>query len=296
MSISDRLVGAEPTNAPGNLDELEASLREAVTEGKPPADKAKPADKQATDAVERPDWIEEKFWTGNLEESKEKQAKAYKPLQSAYGRMANDLGTQRKFTDQILALDKRSRDLGDPTIPARTPIKVDPAKLVNNPTETLDELLTAREAAQRQEREAAQAKADLEAQERAFASKHPDFQDLIQSSEFADFVKNSPTRSRVAQAAARGDYLSADALLDEFKSHKKVAAAAADAVNANGVEAARKAGLETAAQARGEGNPGSKRVYRRAELIELKLQKPHLYSDPSFQDEIMKAYREGRVK
>jgi hypothetical protein len=134
------------------------------------------------------------------------------------------------------------------------------------------------------------------AAEQAFANKHPDYNDVITSEAFSSFVKASPSRSRVAQSAARGDYLSADTLLAEFKAQKKAAADLAAQAGNSGVEAARKAGLESAAQARGTVSSGSQRVYRRAELIELKLRKPELYSDPAFQAEIMLAYREGRVK
>ena len=84
----------------------------------------------------------------------------------------------------------------------------------------------------------------------------------------------------------------ADALLNEYKSSVKPKKTV-DSASTEGLEEARKIGLETAAQ---DGSGESGRYYRRADLIELKLKKPHIYADPEFQREILKAYAEKRVK
>jgi hypothetical protein len=44
----------------------------------------------------------------------------------------------------------------------------------------------------------------------------------------------------------------------------------------------------------GNRNKGTKKVYRRADLIKMKMQDPNRYM--AMQDEIMAAYQEGRVK
>jgi hypothetical protein len=59
-------------------------------------------------------------------------------------------------------------------------------------------------------------------------------------------------------------------------------------------EGARKASLEG-----GSGNDAAAptgKVYRRADLIRLKMEKPQVYEDPGFQAEILLAYAQGRVK
>jgi len=59
-------------------------------------------------------------------------------------------------------------------------------------------------------------------------------------------------------------------------------------------EATRKQNLKTAQVDVGGSGESSKRVYRRADLIRLKMTDPGRYEMLS--DEIMKAYAEGRVK
>lgn len=299
MTTTSRV--AEPDNAPGDLAALELTLKNAT---KKPAQEA-PADSGAATTTDtkpqKPDWIADKFWTGNLEESTRKQAEAYSPLQSAYGRMANDLGTQRKITDQILALDKRATDLdGRPAAQKREPPKVDPRQLVDNPTATLDAYWKQREEDLRKEWEAEQQKQAATAAEQAFMSKHGDFATVTQTPKFVSWVHSSPLRMRAAALAGQGNYVVADELLTEYKALEGQGPAASDDPNRadtkdTNVEAARKAALESAAGA-GGGSSSKGPLYRRADLIALKMTKPHVYSDPTFQAEILRAYAEGRVK
>lgn len=300
MSTENRVV--EPANAPGDLNALEATLKSATAKkpaGKP-ADPTKP-NNEGGQTVERPDWIQEKFWTGDLAESAQKQAQAYPQLQSAYGRMANDLGHQRKITDQILALDKRNTDLDGTRAPAApTAPKVDARKLVDNPTETLDAYWKQREAELLAKQEEKQRADQARLEEQAFHAKHSDFQQVTSTAEFVQWVRSSPLRVRAAALAGQGNFVVADELLTEYKA---LSGQAPDATadpnrgqkpNADETEAARKAALESAANAGAGTKDGP--IYRRADLIALKLTKPHVYADPTFQAEILRAYAEKRVK
>lgn len=286
---------SNPEAAPGDLTALEQSLKDATKKpttapaptGTPPA---------------KPDYIQDKFWTGDEAESLRKQAEAYSSLQSAYGRMANDLGTQRKLTDQLLALDKRTTDLEGTPAPAKPAPKVNARDLVDKPTETLDAYWKQREETLRAEMDAREAKLQTAAAERDFLTKHADFAQVTATQEFLTWVHSSPLRQRAAALAGTGNYVIADELLTEYKAVKGQAPAqSADptrGTSANSdsaaTEAARKAGLETAANAGGATGKGT--VYRRADLIKLKMEKPQVYADPTFQAEILKAYAEGRVK
>lgn len=293
MTTQSRLV--EPASAPGDLNALEQSLKEATA--KKPAD-ASGAKTEQTNKNEpsKPEYIEDKFWTGDLAESARKQAEAYKSLQSAYGRMANDLGVQRKLTDQLLALDKRSTDLdGKPA--DRKPLKVDPKSLVNDPTKTLDEYWAQREADLKKEFEERERKAALQAAEAAFLAKHSDFDTVTATEKFQKWVHSSPLRRRAAALAGQGNYVVADELLTEYKALEGQGPGQVEDPNrGQDTEAARKASLESSAQAGGSGTAKAGQIYRRQDLIRLKMEKPHVYQDPKFQDEILRAYAEGRVK
>jgi len=268
-------------NDPGDVEGLEKSLTEAVTAQKPSAEKttAKPAEN--TDPL-----AGSKFEGKTTEEILE----SYNNLQSAYGRMANDLGTQRKLTDQLLDL-KRDIDLQS-NAPEPLPT-VDPAQLLNDPTQALDSYLAEREARIRSTYDDRLSQMEAKLQADKFMQKHPDFMETGQSDEFRTWATATPIRSKAAALAAQGDWDAADALLQEYKAEAKTSAPSTDSVEQEARTAAKQVSLESAAS---EGSTSSGKIYRRADLIELKLRKPHVYGDPGFQAEILKAYSEGRVK
>lgn len=273
-------------NAPGDVEGLEKSLAEAVTADKRPDDQRTNNMEPAAASQQKADPLAgTKFEGKGIEELLD----SYNNLQSAYGRMANDLGTQRKLTDQLLDL-KRDNDLQSNAQPLP---KVDPAQLLDDPTQALDGYLAEREA--RNQRMYDERLAQMEAQMQAdrFMQKHPDFMEVGQSEEFRAWAQATPVRNTAANLAAQGDWNAADALLNEYKSEIAKKGDPVKNAEREGIEAARKVGLESAAS---EGSTSSGKVYRRADLIELKLRKPHVYGDPAFQAEILKAYSEGRVK
>lgn len=284
----------EPQNDPGDVEGVEQALKEAITQDNRPEETKvrpmEPSEVTKQKQQEQHEQEEQNPLAGTKFEGKsmEDLLESYNNLQSAYGRMANDLGTQRKLTDQLLNL-KREEDLSS-NEPAPLP-EVDTNSLLDNPTQTLDRYISEREARLRKEYDERLSQYESQLQTDRFMQKHPDFMELGQSTKFREWATGDPIRARVANAAAQGDWEAADTLLTQYKQAQ--ANPAADAASKEGLEAARKAGTESAASA---GASSSDKVYRRADLIELKLRKPHVYSDPAFQNEILKAYSEGRVK
>lgn len=281
-------------NAPGNLDELEKSLTQAVT-----ADAAKKKAEEAAAnaananagnaAAENTDPLAGTKFEGK---SVKDVLDSYKNLESLYGRMANDLGTQRKLTDRLLDL-KRDDDLERNSPAPKYELRSD--QLLDNPNEALDRWFADREARTSKTLEERLNRFEATLAEQAFTTKHPDYMQLGQSQDFQAWTTKSPSRQRVAAMAARGDLDAADALFTEFKDERKSNPAPANrpAPEAD-LAGARKAALESANSGGQDG--GSARVYRRADLIQLKINKPDVYGDPEFQKEILKAYSEGRVK
>lgn len=273
-------------NAPGNLDELENTLREAVTVEK---EDETPEVTEVTDEVkEVADPLAGTKFEGK---SVEDLLDSYNNLQSAYGRMANDLGTQRKLTDRLLDL-KREDDLQSN---APEPMQVSGAELLDNPTKVLDDAMASREAriAERMDERLASLEAQL--QQDRFMQKHPDVMTIGQDPAFVQWTQENPIRAQVAQAAANGDWDSADILLTEYKARPMEKSNVTDQQDTEALDAARAAQLESTAQASDEAGTKGK-MYRRADLIDLKINRPNVYSDPAFQAEILKAYSEGRVK
>jgi hypothetical protein len=123
------------------------------------------------------------------------------------------------------------------------------------------------------------------------SKEHPDFSQIVNEAGFQDWVKSSPIRLGLyARADGEFDYDSAHELLSTYKELRGVKAQqsekASDATRAKSMKAAQ---VDTG----GSGESG-KRVYRRADLIRLKMNDPARYE--ALNDEILSAYAEGRVK
>jgi hypothetical protein len=221
----------------------------------------------------------------------------YANLESAHGRMANDLGTQRKLTDRLLDL-KRDTDLQSNS-PHKVEIKS--SELLENPTEALERFSQARDA---------QSQARLDEMEsrlaaQTFVTQHPDYRDYENNAEFTAWIQSSPIRLRAASAATRDWSLAAD-LLTEFKAARAATKLSADDdetateeqdddVEKQARSGAKKASLESGSQG-SSGTRKSGKVYRRADLMRLKAERRDVWEDEDFQNEILRAYAEGRVK
>ena len=123
------------------------------------------------------------------------------------------------------------------------------------------------------------------------AQEHPDFGQVASDPDFANWVKSSPVRINLfAKADGEFDYDSANELLTTYKQLRGVKAKQTSDVG----EATRKTNLKAASVDVGGSGESGKRVYRRADLIRLKMTDPNRYE--ALSDEIMQAYAEGRVK
>lgn len=128
------------------------------------------------------------------------------------------------------------------------------------------------------------------------AAKHPDFVSIAQDAGFQDWVKSSSIRLQLfAKADAEYDFESADELLSTYKALKGVQQQPKVDVTPQNVEAkAQEQAMKAASVDVGGSGEVSRKVYRRADLIKLRMTDPERYMAMS--DEIMKAYQEGRVK
>jgi hypothetical protein len=104
-------------------------------------------------------------------------------------------------------------------------------------------------------------------------------------------VKSSPIRIKIFEQADSGyDYDSANELLSTYKQLRSVK----QKQTSNEGEVTRKQNLKAVGVDVGGSGESSKRVYRRADLIRLKMQDPDRYD--ALSQEIMAAYSEGRVR
>lgn len=289
-------------NDESDLNDLEKDLTEAVAVSRAkPDDDEKPSngdnDTSSQDKNNNTTQVPDKYRNKSVADLIE----MHQNLESAYGRMANDLGTQRKLTDQLLEL-KRTEDLNNNS---DEPVKVSSEDLLDNPTQALDQYFESRSRGTKDELAQRLDMMEQQLAAKEFTTKHPDYNDIAADPQFSAWINASQLRQRAAQMALSGDWSIADELLTEFKDQQGGAAPSANDPAQNGnqgtgnnsddVEAARAASLESASQASdGSAPPG--KTYSRTALQRLRIEKPHVYSDPAFQEEILRAYSEGRVK
>ena len=123
-------------------------------------------------------------------------------------------------------------------------------------------------------------------------TKHPEMQGILQDAKFADWIKASKIRTRLfAQEDQQYDVDAADELFSLWKERRQVVTQTA----ANEKQQ-RKQSVKSAStgNARGSGEQRAKKVYRRADIIKLMRTDPDRYQ--ALSNEIMQAYKEGRVR
>jgi hypothetical protein len=121
---------------------------------------------------------------------------------------------------------------------------------------------------------------------------HPDFQDILNDEGFNEWVGKSKVRSELlSRADQRFDFDAADDLFSTWKERKEMVSNAAQLQQQD-----RKQQLKQAStgSAKGSGETGSGKIYRRADIIDLMQKNPDRYM--LLQPDIMRAYAENRVR
>jgi hypothetical protein len=215
-------------------------------------------------------------------------AKMHQEAEKLIGRQANEVHEVRSLADQLLKqqLDSKAKEAKPIEESLEDDFFADPASAVNRQVEKHPAVLEARQAALEMKRmKTAQ----------QLSSKHPDFATIASDSGFQDWVKSSAIRLNLfAKADAEFDFESADELLSTYKELKQIKqqnqVQQSVAVESKAQEQAMKAATVDV----GGAGETSRKVYRRADLIKLRMTDPDRYMQLS--DEIMQAYAEGRVK
>ena len=122
--------------------------------------------------------------------------------------------------------------------------------------------------------------------------RHPDMQEILTDSKFADWIKGSKIRTQLfVQADQQYDAEAADELFTTWKERQQIVGQTVANEKASRKTAVKNA---SAGNAKGSGEAASRKVYRRSDIIKLMQTDPDRYL--SLSDEIMQAYQEGRVR
>lgn len=216
-------------------------------------------------------------------------AKMHQEAEKLIGRQANEVHEVRSLADQLLKqqLEANKKVQQQPIEESlEEDFFADPKQAVNRQVEKHPAVVEARQAA-------LEMKKMKTAQQ--LAAKHPDFATIAQDAGFQDWVKSSAIRLNLfAKADAEYDFDSADELLSTYKEIKQIKQQQ-QVQNTQAVESkAQEQAMKAATVDVGGTGETSRKIYRRADLIKLKMTDPQRYED--MQPEIMAAYAEGRVK
>lgn len=208
--------------------------------------------------------------------------KMHQEAEKLIGKQAQEVGEVRKLADELIKQNLSSRTQPIKEEEPEVDFFEDPKKAVQNTINNHPDVLAARQAGQEFRKMQIQQK---------LAQEHPDFPQIVQDPDFVNWVKSSPIRIGLhTRADAEFDYDSANELLSTYKQLRSVKAKQ----TSDAGETQRKSSLKAATVDVGGTGESGKKVYRRADLIRLKMQDPNRYD--ALSDEIMAAYAEGRVK
>lgn len=203
------------------------------------------------------------------------------------GRQAQEVSEVRKLADELI-----KRQL-EPNKAAEVEHNAPEIDFFENPQAAMQRAIESNPALQEAKLAAQELKKMKTAQQ--LAAKHPDFGTIAQDTGFQEWVKSSPVRMGLyAKADADFDFESADELLSTYKELKRIKADAASTVVQETGKQQKAQALKAAGVDIGGSGEVTKKVYRRADLIRLKMTDPGRYE--ALQPEIMAAYAEGRVR
>ena len=228
--------------------------------------------------IEQKPELPEKYRDKSLDEI----VKMHQEAEKLIGKQAQEVGEVRKLADELIKQNLGSRQQQTRQEEPEVDFFENPQKAVQRTVDNHPDVQAARQATLEMRR--------AQVQQR-LAQEHPDFGDIAKDQDFANWVKSSPVRLRIFEQADAGyDYDSANELLSTYKQLRSVK----QKQSSDDGEATRKQNLKAVGVDVGGSGESSKKVYRRADLIRLKMQDPNRYD--ALSDEIMQAYIEKRVR
>ena len=207
--------------------------------------------------------------------------KMHQEAEKLIGKQAQEVGEVRKLADELIKNNLVGKQQAVEVEP-EVDFFEDPKKAMQRTVDNHPDVLAGRNAAIEFKKMQIQNQLNQD---------HPDYKQVVGDPEFVNWVKSSNVRLGLyAKADAEFDYESANELISTFKALRGVKMKQTEQDG----ESTRKQNLNSAMVDSGGTGESSRKVYRRADLIRLKMNDPARYE--ALSDEIFAAYAEGRVK
>lgn len=205
--------------------------------------------------------------------------KMHQETEKLMSKHAQEVGEVRKLADELIKSQLNKPKVEDR--PEEVDYFEDPKEAVRRAVESNPAVVNAHQMALKVQQQMAL---------QTLATKHPDYREVDSNNEFQDWVKSSRIRQQIYQSAQAFDVDAADELIGTWKQLKATKQRAINEVEIQ----ARDSALTAAAVDTTGTNETSKKIYRRAEIMNLRVHNPRKFE--AMRDEIEQAYAEGRVK
>ena len=260
------------------LEENEELVSLSEEMEKPTEEPEQKANETETEAKETTSDIPDKYKDKSLEDIVRMHQEAEKLL----GKQSSEVGDLRKSVDDLLKV-KLNEDAKSPNKKEEPELDFydDPKGSVSKAVENSETIVQMKEmlAKQQQQEVLKQIGENTQTMKRS-----------IKNENFVDWIKSSAVRTELFQRADKYDFNAADELLSNWKEIKGVVEKT-ESLN----EKDRKLQVKAASTGgKGSGEPMSRKIYRRSEIVNLMINDPQRYQ--ANVDLFDKAYAEGRVK
>jgi len=257
---------------------------EASQAGEPITENQEDVTEVQAEETQQPEYEIPDKYTGK---SMQEVIEMHQNVEKVMSKQSNEVGEQRKLIQSLIDAQNTATNTAPPEEPVTQEDNffTDPVKAVNQAIENHPDVIKARE-----ERVGNVQTHNLAALDKAY----PDWQETVQDSSFQKFIGDSPTRVEMFRMADT-EYRS-DLAIELFDWYTQTAMSEktqeAKAEEKTKIQTDMK---KTSSETRSSGDSvGGKKIYRRADLINLQVSDPNRYA--SLADEIHSAYAEGRVK
>jgi hypothetical protein len=245
-----------------------------------------PEEEQPQEPVETEESVEEKLPEKYQGKTVTDIIAMHQNAEQLLGKQGQEVGELRRIVDDFINSQSVKQQETAPTALE----DFDETEFFEKPKETIQKLLDNHPSI-KQSQELAKSIQQQEALARLKTS-HPDYLDVIKDEKFGEWVTKSKIRTKMLQEADKNyDFDSADELLTLWKERQQMVQ---DTVNVE--TQARKESVKAASSgtSKGSAERAPRKVYRRADIIELMRTDPDRYA--SLAADIRQAYAEGRVK
>ena len=211
--------------------------------------------------------------------------KMHQEAEKLIGKQAQEVGEVRRLADELIKREISQKKAVETPQETETEIQ---DRYIEDPVAAVNAAVDKHPAIQQAQLQAFEYKQQQVTQK--LKQEFSNFDEVINDTRFFDWIKASPVRARLfSEAHQQYDYDSAAELISTWNNINKT-----DATSIADSKAETSKNLKTATVNTGSPAPSSRKVYRRSDLINLRLRDPARYEAMS--DEIMAAYAEGRVK